>query len=70
MTISKMTTIAQLTAASELTCYSLQDLVNRAAEIATTEAEYQEFVAFCKGYERTVKAGSWSKAPATINSKS
>jgi hypothetical protein len=66
MTISQMTTIEQLTAASELTRYSLQDLVNRAAEIAENEAEYQAFVTFCKGYERTIKAGSWSKAPATV----
>jgi len=66
MTIAQMTTIAQLKAASEYTRYSLQDLANRAAEIATSEAEYNEFVAFCRGYERTIKAGSWSKAPATV----
>lgn len=66
MKINQMTTIAQLTAASEYTKFSLQDLADRAAEIATTEQEYNDFITFCQGYERTIKAGSWSKAPKTV----
>lgn len=66
MKINKMTTIAQLTAASEYTKFSLQDLISRAAEIAATEQEYNDFVKFCQGFEKTVKAGSWSKAAPTV----
>lgn len=69
MKINQMTTIAQLTAASEHTKFSLQDLITRAAEIAVTEQEYNDFVTFCRGYERTIKAGSWNRVPPTVKAK-
>ena len=69
MKISQMTTLDQLTKASEYTKYSLQDLVTRAAEITTTEKEYNDFVTLCRGYERTIKAGSWNRVPPTVKAK-
>lgn len=66
MSITEMTTIEQLTEASEYEKFDLQALIVRAAEVAETEAEYNEFVKLCRSYEKTLNAGSWSKAPATI----